>query len=165
VFIHSSFTFSTYYFWFIKSCAGIHADTTYRLCPATLSICVFVPVWFMMRSAVILSCGLLRFDTLLSFGRKGKGKVDLYMPWCIWVGRVINPYVPALFTGWRCSVIGVYQCSGGVYSFPLSVLNSKVAGYTEVILKKPVTEPTIVKGKWNPSRLTVIVVQTKTWRN
>jgi hypothetical protein len=44
-------------------------------------------------------------------------------------------------------------------------MNSKVAGYTEVILKKPLTEPTIVKGKWNPSRLMVIVVQAKTWHN
>jgi hypothetical protein len=61
-------------------------------------------------------------------------------------------------------VIGVYQCFGGVF-FPLSVMNSKVAGYTEVILKKPVTEPTIVKGKWNPNKLMVIVIQTKTWHN
>jgi len=49
--------------------------------------------------------------------------------------------------------------------FPLSVMNSKVAGYTEAILKKPDTEPTILKLKWNPSRLMVIVVHTKTWHN
>jgi hypothetical protein len=61
-------------------------------------------------------------------------------------------------------VIGVYQCFGGVF-FPLSVVNSKVAGLTEVILKKPVTEPTIVKGKWNTSRLMVLVVHSKTWHN
>ena len=47
----------------------------------------------------------------------------------------------------------------------MSVMISKVAGYTEVILKKPVTASTIVRGKWNPRRLLVIVVQTKTWHN
>jgi len=53
---------STYYFWFIKSCTGIHADNMYRLCPSTLLMSV--PVCYMMGSAVILCCGLLRFDTL-----------------------------------------------------------------------------------------------------